>query len=66
MKKILRSFLVLFLFTFFGSGALILNFIIFPFINFFISEEKRIYISSNIIHSSWKFFFYIILFCKII
>ena len=66
MKKILRSFLVLFLFAFFGSGALILNFIIFPFINFFISEEKRIYISSNIIHSSWKFFINMILFCKII
>lgn len=66
MKKILRSFIVLFLFLFFGFGALILNFIIFPLINLFNSKEKRINICSKIIHKSWGYFVKLILLCKII
>lgn len=56
LKKIYRSFIVIFLFGFFGCGALILNFIIFPYISLFEKKENKRKVYCNIVHKSWKFF----------
>lgn len=51
-----RSFIVLFLFAFFGVGALIISFLIFPYGSVFVKKERRKYFYSNVIHKTWKFF----------
>ena len=51
-----RSFVVLFLFAFFGVGALIISFIIFPFGAVFVKKERRKRFYSGVIHKTWKFF----------
>lgn len=56
MKRI-RSALIIFAFLFFGFGASILNFFVFPLIHIFIKDEKnRKYKYSDIIHSTWNIF----------
>ncbi len=56
MLKIWRSILVLFSFAIFGTGAVILNFTVFPLAKYFIKEENLLYFYSDIIHNSWKWF----------
>src|SRR5574344_1647579 len=56
MKRI-RSALIIFAFLFFGFGASILNFFVFPLIHIFIKDKKnRKYKYSDIIHSTWNIF----------
>ena len=54
--KLFRSFIVLFLFAFFGCGALIINYIVFPYISLFVKEEEKRKAYCNVIHTTWKFF----------
>ena len=54
--KLFRSFIVLFLFAFFGCGALIINYIVFPYISLFVKEEEKRKAYCNVIHKTWKFF----------
>ena len=56
LRKIFRSLVVVFLFGFFGCGAMILNFAIFPFIATFIKQEKRRHTYCKVVHKTWKFF----------
>ena len=54
--KFLRSCIVLFVFGFFGCGALIINYIVFPLGAVFIKKEKRKAFYCNVVHGTWKFF----------
>ncbi len=54
--KIIRSMEVLLLFCFFGCGALIINYIIFPLGSLFQKKENKKYFYSNVIHKTWAFF----------
>ena len=56
MKRFIRSFVVLFLFFFFGVGASVINFFIFPLASVLIKEEKCKAFYCNVIHKTWKFF----------
>lgn len=56
MKALFRSLVVLSLFVFFGCGALIINFIIFPLGNIFVKKENRRKCFCTIIHKTWRFF----------
>ena len=56
VKKIVRSFVVLFLFGFFGCGALIINYIIFPCAAVFVKKSGRKAFYCNVVHKTWGFF----------
>ncbi len=57
--KFWRAFLVFVEMGFFGIGALTIGGIIFPVLSLFVKEEKRRECFSGIIHSSWKFFIWV-------
>ncbi len=55
--KFLRSCLVVFSFTLFGVGSLLVGFFVFPLIKFFVKGETSRYdCFSKTVHSSWKIF----------
>ena len=55
--KFLRSCLVVFSFTLFGVGSLLVGFFVFPLIKFFVKEEASRYdCFSKTVHCSWKIF----------
>lgn len=54
--KLLRSLLVVFLFGFFGIGAIVINYLIFPIGGLFVKKEKKRQYYCDIIHSAWHFF----------
>ncbi len=54
--KLLRSFVVLFLFAFFGCGAIIINYFVFPFISLFSKQEEKRKRYCCVVHKTWKFF----------
>ncbi len=56
MIRLYRSFLILFCFVFFGFGAGVISFFIFPYITLTVPVEKRKFAYAEVIHSSWKFF----------
>ncbi len=58
--KYIRSFLTIICFTVFGIGAMILNFLLFP----FIKNNKEL--CSDIIHFLWKIFVYFMIFIGLI
>lgn len=58
--KYIRSFLTIICFTIFGIGAMILNFLLFP----FIKNNKKL--CSDIIHFLWKTFVYFMIFIGLI
>lgn len=58
--KYIRSFLTIICFTIFGIGAMILNFLLFP----FIKNNKEL--CSDIIHFLWKIFVYFMIFIGLI
>ena len=53
--KYWRSFVVLFLFCFFGVGSLILGLIYIPLTGLFIKPEKRRPFYCNVVHNLWAF-----------
>lgn len=57
--KYIRSILAVFCFFIFGIGAVILNFLLFP----FIKNNKEL--CSDIIHNTWKFFVNLMMFLKL-
>ena len=57
--KYIRSILAVFCFFIFGIGAVILNFLLFP----FIKNNKEL--CSDIIHCTWKFFVNLMMFLKL-
>ena len=54
--KLWRSFVVVFLFAFFGAGAILINYIVFPYISVFIKKEERRQHYCKVVHKTWKFF----------
>lgn len=56
LLKLWRSFVVIFLFGFFGAGAIIINYLAFPMISVFIKKEKRKQKYCNVVHKTWNFF----------
>ena len=54
--KLWRSFVVVFLFAFFGAGAILINYIVFPYISVFIKKEERRQYYCKVVHKTWKFF----------
>ena len=57
--KYIRSILAVFCFFIFGIGAVILNFLLFP----FIKNNKEL--CSDIIHNTWRFFVNLMMFLKL-
>ena len=57
--KYIRSILAVFCFFIFGIGAVILNFLLFP----FIKNNKEL--CSDIIHTTWRFFVNLMMFLKL-
>lgn len=57
--KYIRSILAVFCFFIFGIGAVILNFLLFP----FIKNNKEL--CSDIIHYTWKFFVNLMMWLKL-
>ena len=51
-----RSLVVILSFAFFGAGALVINYFIFPAINLFAKKEQARRYCCNVIHKTWKFF----------
>ena len=66
MIKLIRSALVLFCFAFFGIGALIISFVIFPFIKLFVPKKNQKNCFAFVIRKSWRFFIRMIESLKII
>ena len=64
--KFWRAFLVFLEIGLFGVGALTIGGIIFPLLSLFIKEDKRREYFSGIIHSSWKFFIWVIESTKVV
>ena len=64
--KFWRAFLVFLEIGLFGIGALTIGGIIFPVLSLFIKEDKRREYFSGIIHSSWKFFIWVIESTKVV
>ena len=58
--KYIRSILAVFCFFIFGIGAVILNFLLFP----FIKNNKEL--CSDIIHNTWRFFVNLMMFLKLL
>ncbi len=56
LKALIRSLIVIFLFGFFGIGALTINYLIFPIGGLFQKKENKKLFYSNVIHKTWKFF----------
>lgn len=56
MKRIFRGFKVLFLFAFFGTGALIINYFVFPAGKIFVKKEELRDFYCKVVHKTWKFF----------
>lgn len=54
-----RSFVVVLLFAFFGAGAILISYVIFPCISIFEKKEKKKQSYSNVIHKTWKFFIHL-------
>lgn len=55
-SSVRRSFVVIFLFAFFGAGALLISYVIFPCIAIFEKKEKKKQSYSSVIHKTWRFF----------
>ena len=51
-----RGLVVVLSFVFFGAGALVINYFIFPSINLFAKKENVRRYCCNVIHKAWKFF----------
>ncbi len=60
MIKLIRSALVIFCFAFFGIGALIISFIIFPLIKLFVPVKRQKDCFAFVIRKSWRFFIWMI------
>ncbi len=56
MIRLWRSFIGVLGFTFFGFGAGVISFIIFPYIHFFLPENKQKKAYSEVVHRAWNFF----------
>ena len=54
--KLWRSFVVVFLFAFFGAGAILINYIVFPYISVFLKKQERRQHYCKLVHKTWKFF----------
>ena len=66
MIKFIRSFLLLFSFLIFGTGAFFVNFTIVPLAKFFVKEENLPDFYSNMVHQIWKIFIKWLCFIKLI
>ena len=51
-----RSFIVLFLFAFFGAGALLINYLIFPAASLFLPKKSHKSFYCGVVHKTWRFF----------
>src|SRR5574344_2982062 len=60
MKRI-RTFIVYLCFFIFGSGAAVINFIVFPVCKILFKGQRLIDFYDNTIHKSWKFFTWILI-----
>ena len=56
LLKLWRSFVVIFLFGFFGTGAIIINYLVFPWISVFVKKERRKQNYCKVVHNTWNFF----------
>lgn len=66
MIKFIRSFLLLFSFLIFGTGAFFINFTIVPFAKFFVKTENLSDFYSFLINKVWKIFVQWLCFTKLI
>lgn len=66
MIKLLRSITILFCFGVFGTGALILNIVVFPIAKLIFKENDYMYFSSDTIYKLWGFFVKLCKFTKLI
>ena len=66
MIRLWRSFLAVLCFSLFGLGAGVISFVIFPYIHFFIPENKQKSSYSEVVHKAWRFFIKLLIKVRII
>lgn len=64
--RIVRGILISVMFLIFGTGGIILNYLIFPVVKILYKGDKRLWVYSDIIYHLWRIFVCILEFCGLI